>query len=428
MIELADTQPAIQVQVAEYQRLLGYPRDYAMDGRALELADDAREWYAEHGRGWVYARQSDSLVLDGDSVIIDGERFTSARLSGALRAANAHAVVLVAVSAGPEVEAEAQRRWSDDKPDEYFFHEVYGSAVVEQLVTSAGARLCALADSASLAVLPHYSPGYPEWAIADQAPLFALMSRTRAHRFPGVVEVLESGMLRPKKSLLAVFGLTADTDRVRKLGELVPCEACSLPGCQFRRTAYARPRRRSEVESMRPLPEPAVVIVAPLTHGATYSINAKALRRWVGERLALHEHEDGTIAARFRYEGTTCSNMGRAFEFHYDVTLAPREDRYRVLAQACAPAPNDEGHRLMCGYRSAADPLMSAIAEEQPFIGRPLDDVLGWWRAAGGPTCYCEGESRAQKWGLVLETIHYALVQREQSLATELTSQETQAR
>lgn len=409
MIELADTTPEIRVQPAEYQRLLGYPRDYAMDGRALELADDARHWYATHGRPWIYARSSVELTLDGDAVVIDGERFTSARLSTTLRSANAHAVVLVAVSAGPELEAEAQRRWTDDKPDEYFFHEVYGSAVVEHLVASAGAQLCALADAADMAVLPHYSPGYPEWAIADQAALFTLMTRTHSHRFPGAVEVLESGMLRPKKSLLAVFGLTADTARVRKLSELVPCESCSLPACQFRRTAYRRPRRLSEVESMRPLPDPPAPLPAPLTHAAKYSINVKALRRWVVERLALEEHDDGTIAARFRYEGTTCSNMGRAFEFQYDVTLSPREDRYRVMTQACAPAPTDEGHRAMCRYRTEPEQLMTRIAEERPLLGRPLDDVLAWARATGGPTCYCEEDSRTQKWGLVLETIHYAL-------------------
>lgn len=428
MIELADTQPTVDVQPAELQRLLGYPREHVLDGRALDLADEARAWYAAHGRPWVYARQSEHLSLEGDDVRIDGVSFTSARLASTLRDANAHAVVLVAVSAGGEIEAEAQRRWTDEKPDEYFFLEVYGSAVVEHLIARAGGRLCALSDPIGIAVLPHYSPGYPEWAIADQAALFSLIAQTQTTAFPGAVEVMESGMLRPKKSLLAVFGLTAETERVRKLGELVPCESCSLPGCQYRRTAYRRPRRRGEVEAMRPLPDAPPPVPEPLTIGAKYSVNAKALRRWIVERLDLTHHDDGTIAARFRYEGTTCSNLGRPFAFEYDVMLSSREDRYRVLQQACAPAPNDEGHRFMCRYRSAAAPLMASIAEEKPLLGRPLDDVLSWSRPAGGPTCYCEGESRAQKWGLVLETIHYALAQREQQLASALTPQESQAR
>ena len=42
MIEFFDAQPDVAVQPAEYQRLLGYPRDWVVRGRALELADWAR--------------------------------------------------------------------------------------------------------------------------------------------------------------------------------------------------------------------------------------------------------------------------------------------------------------------------------------------------------------------------------------------------
>ena len=48
---------------------------------------------------------------------------------------------------------------------------MFGSAVVEHLTTMTGARLCAWAEGHEMAVLPHYSPGYPEWDIAQQAEL-----------------------------------------------------------------------------------------------------------------------------------------------------------------------------------------------------------------------------------------------------------------
>ena len=44
-----------------------------------------------------------------------------------------------------------------------------------------------------------------------------MLAHRRATPIPGTLEVLESGMLRPKKSLLAVFGLTRHVDRVRRL-------------------------------------------------------------------------------------------------------------------------------------------------------------------------------------------------------------------
>jgi hypothetical protein len=413
VILICDTSPDTNVQSAEFQRLLGYPRDLELEERALELSNDARSWYAEHGRPWIFARRAETLDIGGDAIVIDGVSFRSPRFLNALRDARAESVVLVAVSAGEEVEHEAERRWRDDKPDEYFFLEVFGSAVVEHLVMMAGARLCATADADGLAVLPHYSPGYPDWDITDQSKLFEVM--TRGHQMPSSVAVLESGMLRPKKSLLAVFGLARATEHVRKLTDLVPCQNCTLPKCDYRRAPYLRPRRRGEVESMRPAAIMDVITppTAPLDVNARYSVNAKALKRWAAERLSLVHHADGTIDARFRYEGTTCSNMGRPLSFQYVVKVGTREDHYRILAQECAPTPGDEGYTFMCKYRVNATQLMASIDREKPLLGQPLNDVLSWARPAIGATCYCEGESRAQKWGAVLETIHYALVQRE---------------
>ena len=47
MIEISDPSPPVNVQPAEYIRLLGYPRGWALDGRAQELGGWAREWYAQ---------------------------------------------------------------------------------------------------------------------------------------------------------------------------------------------------------------------------------------------------------------------------------------------------------------------------------------------------------------------------------------------
>ena len=49
---------------------------------------------------------------------------------------------------------------------------------------------------------------------------------------------MDTGMLQPKKSLLALFGLTRHLDKVRAAAHLVPCENCSLPRCQYRRAPY----------------------------------------------------------------------------------------------------------------------------------------------------------------------------------------------
>jgi hypothetical protein len=316
--------------------------------------------------------------------------------------------VLVAVGAGPELEAHAHELWQDGRPDEYFFLEVYGSAVVEHLVTLSGARLCAWADGHTMAVLPHYSPGYPDWAIDDQPRLLELINRRAAGPVP--VGVLASGMLQPKKSLLAVFGVTSRVERVRPLTELSPCENCSYRPCQYRRAPYRRAARSSDPE----------LLAISQANGAadeggpaSYTVNRKALRRWRDERLSIARAGDGTVEAVFRYEGTTCTNMGRALRFQYRVTLGPATEGYPIRSQDCAPAADDDGHTFMCRYAIMGDRLIADIGREQPLVGKPLNDVLTWVRPASAAGCYCEADSRQHKWGLVLETIHFALAAEE---------------
>ncbi|HEY1766389.1 MAG TPA: hypothetical protein VGG26_01970 [Terracidiphilus sp.] len=410
-IELAAARPAINVQPEEYTRLLGYPRGWVLEGRARELADWAREWYAHNGRPWIYARQTEEFNLAEDAVCLDGTPFGSQKLKSTFRQTDAHSAVLVAVGAGPEAEEEAHRRWMDEKPDEYFFLEVYASAVVEHLTTVTGARLCEWAEQRGMAVLPHHSPGYPEWDIAEQASLLALIKLTRSEPFPSGVEVLDSGMLRPKKTLLAVFGLTRQTERLRKLTSLLPCESCSFGPCQYRRAPYRRAPRSNGEQVQTRLPV--------LDQDAAYSVNRKALKRWAEERLSMRVGEDGSLDAVFRYEGTTCTNMGRPLAFDYNVKLGPRAEGYPIREQRCAPAAGDTGHTYMCRYIEDPAQLMADIDGEKPLHGECLNAVLAWRRIRSGAGCFCDTASRDHKWGLVLETIHYALAQKELEQDTE---------
>ncbi len=278
-IELSCALSSLEVREEEYVRLLGFPRGRVLEGRARELADWARNWYAQHGRPWMYAREAEQFELADDSISVDGVRFSSQRLRNTLKDAEAHSVILVAVGAGPEAEEEARRLWTEEKPDEYFFLEVYASAIVEHLTTLAGARLCDWAEQRQMAVLPHYSPGYPEWDIQEQPRLLDLLKRTRSEAFPSSVEVFDSGMLRPKKTQLAAFGLTRHTDRLQKLTTLVPCERCSFGPCQYRRAPFRRTPRPGQNKLRRASPT--------IERNAQYQTNKKALDRWAKERLTL---------------------------------------------------------------------------------------------------------------------------------------------
>ncbi|HYC70249.1 MAG TPA: hypothetical protein VEB66_03520 [Opitutaceae bacterium] len=382
---------AVPVAEAEYHRLLGWPRGHAPGERARELADWARRWYAEHGRPWVHRREA-TLEITDTGLSIEGTPFTSGQLRAHLAGAGADRVALFAVSAGPECEREARSLWEAGRPDEYFFLEMYGSAVTEHLVAAVNGRLCAEAAAGGRRAVAHYSPGYTGWDVAEQNKLFALVARGWGSEAPPL-EVLPSGMLRPKKSLLAVVGLT--TREVVPAAPNVPCEACAFSPCQYRRAAYRH--------------DPAASAGSTATAGSGYSVNARALRKWSAERVRFEPRPDGSLDATFRFDGTTCSNLGHPLAFEYRVRLAPAREGRRILAADCAPAEGDTGHRQMCAWLSDADALQNALAHEKPLLGRPLDDVLQWRRAAAPSGCHCAPESRSHKWGLALEAIHFAL-------------------
>ena len=129
--------------------------------------------------------------------------------------------------------------------------------------------------------------------------------------------------------------------------------------------------------------------------------------------MQLQILDDKSVEAKFRYEGTTCSNMGHALEFDYHLKLSSIDQGYKINSLNCRPAHGDIGYTYMCEYIKSPEELMSEIEEEKPLLGKSLDEVLKWIRTFDPEGCYCKSDSRNYKWGLVFEVIHYTLAQHE---------------
>lgn len=170
------------VSDADFKRFLRYPPARPLEGPLAENAAWARAWFVAHARPWSAAIRADDRV----------------RGLAAAWFRNTEDLAVIAVSAGLEPEAEAAARWAADEPDRYLFLECYAAAAVEALLAEARLRLGA--DR-------HYCPGYPGWSIHDSAALLAVLRAGDA--LPGPLTMLSSGMLAPKKSLLAVCAIRA---------------------------------------------------------------------------------------------------------------------------------------------------------------------------------------------------------------------------
>src|SRR6185295_16286563 len=103
------------------------------------------------------------------------------------------------------------RLWEADRVDEAYFLDRYAAAVVEKLAANLG---------------PYQSPGTGKIPFEEQWTLFSYIRPLNPE-----IEMLPSGMLKPKNSLLAIVPFDAVTTPN-------PCARCDLPGCSFRRKSF----------------------------------------------------------------------------------------------------------------------------------------------------------------------------------------------
>lgn len=411
------SEPSVDVSDYEYYRMLGYPKGHVPEGRACEIAEATRAWYAENGTPWTYAREI-TVGWDAETLLLDGSPFPSPSLAHYFQIHRVKRAFVLAANPGNALPALANTHWEAGRPDEYFFAEVYGTAVAEVLFARTSHEICAEAAASGLVPLEHYLPGYGGWDIAEQPALHRLIFRTPDSTPPEPIEVLPSGMPRPKKVMLAIAGLAPDSPALRRDPDLVPCGGCGLEACTFRRVPYQHAPSIAIDRAFPPVAEemardasPSPTMEFPLTTDAVYTVNRRALRKWADERVRLDPRADGGWDALFRFDGSTCSNLGHPLAFDYRVELGPVEDGFPIRATSCTPADGDEGHRQMCAYLKDAEAVMGRIADPPPLLGQPLDAILHWDRQARQSGCYCDAGSRVHKWGLAFESIHFALVQ-----------------
>jgi len=232
-LRLDAEQVAGEIEPAEFNRLLGMPRGRDLDGLLAERAAWARVWYARHGSPYLTARRHEIVELTIDTVRLGGGlSFVSRAFADHLRRWEAHAMVGMAVSAGAEVDQACEEMWKDGRPDEAYFLERFGVAVVERLVHTSTLRLCQAAEGGDATLTPHISPGCGSWELEHQQLLWAAIF---ADGELGPIRLLDSGGLMPKNSMLAAAGVTR---RAVTASPLDACRSCDLGRCRFRRAPF----------------------------------------------------------------------------------------------------------------------------------------------------------------------------------------------
>jgi hypothetical protein len=356
-----------------YRRHLGVPRGTELEGRARALADDALAWYRAHGTPWAHAVIRKILENTGEMIVLEGGTgLTGEAISAGFRAAGVHAVLLVAASAGAKVDGEVDRLWREGRPDEAMFLSALAVAMAEHLRDRVSEIVGEEQARLGLVSLPRYAPGYDGWDLSGQLALVAALEER------GPLRVLPSGGLLPQKSTVVAIGLSART------------EVSGLEGFWQ--------RRRSDGGASVSTPAP-------------YAFPERALAKWSRERLRVVRAAGGRVLARFRFDGKTCSSMGRAFAIDYEVELErDAAEKLRITAASCVPAAGDTGHELMCAYMADRAKFPQAW-NQAPLLGQALDAAISWAPEESPAPCLCVLASQNHKWRIVYQTIHYAASQ-----------------
>lgn len=360
-----------------YLRHLGLPVGSGLDDATESLAEQARDWYQRHGRPWTCSRLAPVQSIEADTVRLDDGTLLSSRvLAEGARRSGTHTISVLAVSAGEEVDERIAELWAEDKPDEAVFLNAYADALTEHLRSIEAEKAFDQFSADDMTVLPYYSPGYDGWELTDQASLLEIISAS----LPGPLEVLPSGGLKPSKSTLAVFAVAS------------PCPQ-KLAG-DYWQELY----RELSVDE------------TTVKENCSYAFSPRALEGWKKKRLELSEDGEA-LEAVFRFNGSTCTNLGLPLRFEYRVGLSREESGdYRLESFTCEPHPEDTGHKGMCSYLADAEAIMEKIRQPPKLPVRSLEKILEWSPPASPAGCLCSESSRDHKWRIVLQTLHYSLL------------------
>ena len=369
--------PTDQVPMALFRRHIGLPGCAELDSQLQSLFDQAKQWYQRHGEPWVEARQVAIERIVHDVVHLEDQlQLASPLLARGLARAEAHALVVVAVSAGKSVDQQIDVLWKADRVDEAIFLNAYAIAMVEHFRYQASDHLRQNFCNSNTIVLPHYSPGYDGWDLVDQAQLFRLICNNRcSDSVP--LELLPSSGLKPSKSTLAVYGVTRRTDFAEDLQQYWNYQAT-----------------------------PSSIVRAM----GNYTFPEKALAKWRDSRLKVVAWPNNELLATFRLNGSTCTNMGVPLAFEYQIHLKREEfGGHRILSSSCEPAAEHMGYQNMCAYHDKPECYMAQLRSHQPLVGQPLSDALTWQSSSSPTDCLCTRASQDHKWQIVLQTLHFAL-------------------
>lgn len=158
----------------------------------------------------------------------NGVVFKSPKLSKTLM--HCDRLIAFVATIGDRIEREVSLLMGQNRSSEAFILDSMGSMAVEKIVATFHDRQTRSLRSEGRNTTLRFSPGYCDWPVIEQKKLFGLFG---GGQLP--VELMASDMMRPRKSISGVFGITPP-DSPPLAYRYNPCNECSRVDCPQRRS------------------------------------------------------------------------------------------------------------------------------------------------------------------------------------------------
>lgn len=211
-------------------RLLG-----ARQGRRASPASLRRiDLLTEDARGLLKPQLSYRIlevaeVKHGDIRLSDGTCFKSPKLARGLSGAETVCCFLATV--GPAVDMEVQSLMQQRRFADAYVMDAMGSMSAENVVEQFYRRMARKQKEKNAAVTLRFSPGYCDWPIQQQRPLFRLFARTDTPD----VSLNASCLMTPSKSVSGLLGFLPPGAKAPPAA-CNPCRSCTKRDCIARRS------------------------------------------------------------------------------------------------------------------------------------------------------------------------------------------------
>lgn len=216
----------LTIDKSHYVRRLGYPKDYEVSEDIEESMKCAAEWYQEHGDPWLQIYEVD-IDLKDEKIYLNGIETQAPKVYSRFKKHHVEKALLIASTAGINVDKESMKLWSLNCPDTAFFLGTYAASVAESLVNFAITYCKDWCHKKGMKTLSRYSPGYPGWDLKEQFLLMDIIQKESKEPIP--ITISETSLLTPLKSQFSLVGVYNGEISEKQID--IECAQCTFIDC-----------------------------------------------------------------------------------------------------------------------------------------------------------------------------------------------------